>query len=220
MSYPSLLSVAYLPPVEYFSVLVNSSHARIEQKENFRKQSYRNRTCILTANGPQSLSIPVKHTDIRKNIREVRIDYATDWQLNHRRALEAAYNNSPYFLFYKDYFYPFYEKRYEFLFDYNMDILNVVMKFLNISTPPDFTEEFGKEYPAEYDFRDSIHPKRSVMAEYPLRSKLSYPQVFQVKFGFVPNLSVIDLLFNLGNESRNHIDELGKFTPLFQQEPD
>ena len=200
-----ILSIAYLPSIDYFAVLANAESAAIENAEHYQKQSYRNRTHILTANGVQSLSIPVVHTSSKMLITEVKIDYKTNWQQQHLKTIESAYNNSPFYLYYKDFLLSFFQKRYTFLFDYNMEIITLLLRLMKIETSLSCTNEFQQCEECELDYRSRIHPKKPLLSNLlPITSK-SYSQVFDDKFGFTPNLSVIDLLCNVGNESQGYL---------------
>ena len=195
-----LLSTAYLPPIEYVLKCLQGV-VRLEACENYIKQSYRNRTLIATANGVQALSIPVVHLSSKMPIRDVRIDYATPWQRLHWKSIDTAYSGSPYFLYFQDYLKPFYEKKYDFLFDYNLELTRVLLKLFGCNFQPQLTEEFIAEYsPLDEveDLRNAIHPKRRQEAGYPFPHKV-YTQIFEDRLGFVPNLSIIDCLFNEGN---------------------
>jgi len=192
-----VLSTAYLGPIQYFSKLLKYDIAFIEQHENFTKQTYRNRCKIYGANGELSLSIPVKKTSPKIKVKELLIDYDTNWQKLHWKSIESAYRSSPYFEFYEDDFKPFYEKKNKFLVDFNLEIQQVILEHLDISIDIKNTEHYARELDATTDdFRDKIHPKKQVNdSEFNI---ISYTQVFQDKHGFVPNLSIIDLLFNEG----------------------
>jgi WbqC-like protein family. len=196
-----LLSTAYLPSIDYFAVLANAKSITIENAEHYQKQSYRNRTHILAANGMQSLSIPVVHTSSKMLIKEVQIDYKTNWQQHHLKTIESAYNNSPFYLYYKDFLLPFFQKRYTFLFDYNMEIITLLLQLMKIEVSLSCSDEFQQYEDNKLDFRARIHPKQAPLS---IPSPL-YSQVFDTKFGFTPNLSVIDLLFNVGNESKGYL---------------
>lgn len=190
-----ILSSAYFPPVCYFSAIAQAEKVTVDLNECYQKQSYRSRTVILSANGPLSLIVPVKKVvPFSTPVSEVRIDYKMPWQRNHWRALTAAYNNSPYFLYYQDYISDFFEEKPELLVDFNTNILKVLLKLLKINTPIDFSRLQTIEMAEEMvDFRQAIHPKREVPIVTP-----PYSQVFQDKFGFVKQMSILDLLFNEG----------------------
>jgi hypothetical protein len=194
------LTSAYLAPVEYYSVLVNADLVFLEYFDSYEKQTYRNRCQISAANGPMTLSIPVKKSKSEKILtRDVRISEHTNWQQHHWRSIESAYNSSPFFEFYKDDLLPFYEKKWIFLWDFNLEIQAKVMELLDIQFELKFTNEYKKELDETIlDLRESIHPKK----QNDDRNFKSYYQIFYQRFGFQMNLSIIDLLFNMGNESQ------------------
>ena len=130
----TLLSTAYLPPIEYILKCLQTP-VMLEVREHYTKQSYRNRSLIATANGVQALTIPVVHVSSKMPILDVRIDYAMPWQRLHWKSLDTAYNSSPYFLYFQDYIRPFYEKRYEFLFDFNLELMQVILKLFGNHAP-------------------------------------------------------------------------------------
>ncbi len=191
------LSTAYLPTVEYIAAIRSAENVVIEKCENFIKQTYRTRTYIMGPNGVQMLAIPVVQTHDKILISDVRIDYSVPWQRSHWRSITTAYNGSPYFLYYQDFLKPFYEKRYDFLLDFNMDMLALLLKLLSIQTPVSLSQDFSHAAPqGTTDLRYSFHPKRPLPESLP--STEVYPQVFSDRFGFVPRLSVLDLLSNVG----------------------
>ncbi len=197
-----LLSTAYLPPIEYFAFFLEGE-VLLEQCENFQKQSFRTRAVILTANGPQTLSVPIIHCSEKEPIRETRLDYATPWQRTHWRTIESAYGSSSYFLYYADLLKPFYETQFEYLFDFNTALSKTLLKLLNIKTEIRCTDDFAPV--RQNDLRTTIHPRRKSDPDYPFLIQEPYYQVFNDKFGFVPNLSIVDLLFNLGPDSVRYL---------------
>ena len=203
--YPPLLATAYLPPVEYFALLL-SENAAIEREERYQKQSYRNRTVIMNGNGALNLIIPTIHDGRMGIVKDVRIEYVTPWQRAHWRSIESAYNNTPYYLYYKDALKPFFEREYEYLFDFNLQLIQTLMQLLRLDREIQTTTTFTP-YTSE-DTRLLIHPKHSRKEDYPFRLKTPYYQVFEDKFGFVPNLSVIDLLFNEGPQAATYLRQL------------
>ncbi|MCQ2279497.1 MAG: WbqC family protein [Bacteroidales bacterium] len=196
-----VLSTAYLPNIEYFAFISKSEVFFMEGCESFQKQPFRNRTNILTASGVQPLLLPTRPDPERMCIKDVRIDYKCDWQLKHWRAIETAYSGTPYFLYYKDFLYPFFSQKYEFLFDYNLELTATLMKLLKIKKVPVLTETFEKEYSEITDLRNEIHPKRES-----LLGSAPYSQVFEDRIPFTDNLSVIDLLFNIGPEAGENLN--------------
>lgn len=201
-----LLSSAYLAPVQYFTKLIQYEEVWIELSEHFLKQSYRNRCVILTANGPQTLSIPVTEgANSKRMIAEVSISYDHPWQKLHWKALLSAYNNAPFFEYYADALAPFYhEKKWKFLTDFNREIQSVVLDELSLRVVCKNTDHFLRPQllpPDTDDFRYAIHPKAGKQLPDSSFAAETYMQVFQDKFGFTPNLSILDLLFNEGPQS-------------------
>ena len=171
-----------------------------EHCETFLKQTYRNRCLILSANGPLALTIPIVHNGSNIPISEVRISKQGNWQKLHWNALVSAYERSPYFEYYADIFRPFYEKTWERLVDFNAATRDAILHLLEIDVNVKPTREYARSFHGE-DCRMLISPKRALADDSRFCPK-PYWQVFQHKFGFVPGLSIIDLLFNMGPESR------------------
>lgn len=194
----SVLTTAYLPPVEYFYAIAHSDRVLIEVHEAYQKQSWRNRCRILATGGPEDLSIPVvKEERLSRPVRDIRIDYGEPWLQHHIRAFAAAYNHSAFYDYYADDLIPLLKRKPVFLFDLNQSLLEKLMSLLDLSVPVTFTETFVKEYPF-FDGRERIQPKykgESLLAEY--GSEQAYYQVFVNRApgtGFIPNLSILDLL--------------------------
>lgn len=197
MSEKAILSTAYLGPIQYYSKILKYNQVFIEVNENFIKQTYRNRCKIYGANGELSLSIPVKKTDIKTKIKDLLIDYDTNWRKLHWKSIESAYRSSPFFEFYADDFLPFYNKKYKFLLDFNTEIQSMILDHLEIEFEMNFTKEYISYDKIDFpDFREKINPKMNIPdSEF---EAIEYTQVFAEKYGFIPNLSIIDLLFNEG----------------------
>lgn len=202
----------------------------IEACEHYVKQSWRNRCRILAGDGPQNLNFPVVHEDFGKPVSQMRIDWSTDWLTRHERAIVSAYGTSPYFEYYRDELFSILEARRENLLDFNCAILRFLLRKIGIEAELRFTEEYrspasatdnmtdalspagtaafaggsadGDISDTTHDLREVIHPKRpnSILKDLGLGGK-PYWQVFSDRFGFVPGLSVIDLLFNEGPDS-------------------
>ena len=197
-----LLSSAYLPPVQYFAHLQSAEQVWIEQYDHYQKQTYRNRCVIAAPDGPLSLTVPIEKPNTQKAfMRDIRISDHGNWRHLHWNAIESAYNHTPFFEYYKDDFRPFYEKKFDFLVDYNEQLCQLVCQLIDIDTSFQRTESYVAE-PSNtiIDLRDAIHPKKEVMDD-ALFSAVPYYQVFQERLGFLPNLSIIDLLFNMGPEA-------------------
>ena len=197
-----LLSSAYLPPVQYFAHLQSAEQVWIEQYDHYQKQTYRNRCVIAAPDGPLSLTVPIEKPNTQKAfMRDIRISDHGNWRHLHWNAIESAYNHTPFFEYYKDDFRPFYEKKFDFLVDYNEQLCQLVCQLIDIDTSFQRTESYIAE-PSNtiIDLRDAIHPKKELMNDASF-SVIPYYQVFQERLGFLPNLSIIDLLFNMGPEA-------------------
>ena len=197
------LSSAYLAQVEYYTKLLAYDRVCIEQHDHYIKQTYRNRCTIAAPDGELALSIPtVKPASLKCPMCDIRISDHGNWRHLHWNAIESAYNHTPFFEYYKDDFRPFYEKKYEFLADFNEELCHLVCSLIDIQPVMERTSEYKTGFaPGEADFRERIHPKKDFSLEDPDFSPQSYYQVFQERLGFLPNLSIIDLLFNMGPES-------------------
>ncbi len=202
-----LLSSLYLAPVQYYSKLFRAEKAIIEIHDNYHKQSYRNRCIIAAANGAMHLSIPIEKPNRQKcKMKDIRIADHGKWQHLHWNAIISAYNSSPFFDYYKDDFAHFYENKITFLFDLNEQLRILICNLLSIDTPVVYSTDFIKDVSSDTeDYRDSIHPKKN-RQEIDLNFEAkTYYQVFAEKNNFIPNASIIDLLFNMGNESRLYL---------------
>ena len=185
------LSSAYLAPIEYYTKLLAYDKVFIEQHDHYMKQTYRNRCTIAAPDGELALSIPTVKPDSLKCPRHL-----------HWNAIESAYNHTPFFEYYKDDFRPFYEQKYEFLADFNEELCHLVCSLIDLQPDMARTTGYRTEFaPDETDFRERIHPKKDFSLEDTEFSPQPYYQVFQERLGFLPNLSIIDLLFNMGPES-------------------
>ena len=197
------LTSAYLAPVEYYAKLLTGDKVYIERYDNYVKQTYRNRCVIAAADGPLALTIPTEKSDTLKcAMKDIRISDHGNWRHMHWNALVSNYRNSPFFEYYADDFRVFYEKKFSFLWDFNQEICALVCELIDIQPSMEGTTEYRTEFaPHEQDFREIIHPKKDFRIADPEFIAEPYYQVFKEKFGFLPNLSIADLLFNMGPES-------------------
>jgi hypothetical protein len=206
----AVLSMSYLGNLQYYSKFLLHQDVCIEQFENYQKQSFRNRCYIYGANGLQCLVIPVcKMSDLKMPVRDVTIDYSKGWQKIHWKSIESAYRLSPCFEFYEDELQVFFKGRYrkKFLFDWNIELTEVMLKLLKIHCKIQYTAAFEKYSADGIDYRNSIHPKKRLSIPDPYFQSPRYQQVFENKHDFIPNLSIIDLLFNEGGHACDMLKE-------------
>ncbi|MDR3366139.1 MAG: WbqC family protein [Prevotellaceae bacterium] len=197
-----LLSTAYFAPVQYFCVAASCRQIFVEAHEHYLKQTYRTRCEILGANGVLPLVVPVEKAHGEKMpIRDVRVDYTLPWQRAHWRSLVSAYSSSPFFVHYADEIAPVFERRETFLLDLNMSITRLMCSLMGIGTEISLTDAYQAAAGDALDFRRSISPKSAHRQCGSAFVATEYYQVFSQKFGFVPNLSILDLLFNEGPEA-------------------
>ena len=182
----------YLAPVPLYVQLYKCDELVINGDEPFVKQTFRSRAVIATENGAQSLTIPVIHDGGRTAMRDVRISEHGNWRHQHWNAMVSAYRKSPFFDYYADDFAHFFEERDGFLMDFNLRLHSVVSELLGLERDIRIVDN---EY---IDLRRIAEPK--ALAEVEGYTAQPYYQVFAQRNGFVPNLSIVDLLFNMGPE--------------------
>ena len=197
----ALLSSTYFGPIQWYQKL-HLMPCIIEQHDHFVKQTYRNRCVIATANGTQTLTVPIERYDGTKcPMRDIRISDHGNWRHLHWNALVSAYGETPFFEFYADDLRPFFEKRHTFLFDLNLDIMHTMCQLLDVRPQVTLSEQYivlPSEDDAVVDFREAIRPKHPLPdADF---NPTPYYQVRAQRHGFLPNLSILDLLFNEGPE--------------------
>lgn len=204
----TLFPLFYNAPVSFYALMLKiEQDLCIEVYDHYSKQTYRNRCAIMGANGIITLSIPVvKDHGEKKLMKDVRIDYSTNWHLNHWRSIFSAYASAPFFEFMIDTFEPFYRKKYNFLADLNQEIMIKTVDLLQWERSFSRTKHFSPEANIN-DFRESIHPKKSFFHNKILFRPVQYHQVFSDRHGFIPDLSIIDLLFNEGPNANNILKE-------------
>ena len=192
----AVLPCCYLAPVSHYSAYYRADEVRLEVCDHFTKQTLRNRCYIDSPNGALALTIPVVKTEGKTQMRDVRISDHGNWRHQHWVALESSYRQSPFFEYYADDFAPFYEKKWEFLADFNEELMALVASLLDIQKPVSRTTQYEGADPLFSiggGFESPPPPERG-------RSEAPYYQVFASRHGFLPDLSIVDLLFNLGPE--------------------
>lgn len=196
-----LLSTAYFAPVHFYARYIAHNNIFIEQFEHFNKQTYRNRAVILGGNGSIALIVPViKGRGLKILIKDLKISYEMNWQRNQWQTIVSAYNSSPYFEYYVDEIQPFFEKKEKYLLDLNQAINQTICEILEIENKTTLTNSFEEVPEKTLNFREIISPKNKTIPDTNFRPA-EYTQVFSEKFGFTPNLSILDLLFNEGPNS-------------------
>ena len=207
MEIPKLLSTAYLPSIAWFQHALSGQEFYIESQENFVKQSYRNRSKILTANGVLDLIVPICHHKEKQLITDIRINENEAWRKQHWQAICSAYGKSAFFLYYRDSLeHLYFGSNQKNLFDWNYDLIKLLIKLLKLELQPKYTKEFEKQPLGKTDLRNAFVAKGNPPFEELLFTK-KYYQVFAEKFEFVPNLSVLDLLFNVGPISGDYLKD-------------
>ena len=210
-----LLSTTYFGPVQWYQKLYRAEHVLIEQWEHFEKQSYRNRCLIATTQGIQALTVPVERGKAQcsmlkaqssmlkaQTIKDIRISDHGNWRHLHWNALQSAYGESPFFDYYQDDIRPWFEERWTYLIEFNEAIRAKMCELLDIQPRVSYTQSWREECGGRSeinDFRSSIHPKHPGADE--AFEPRPYYQVYRQKHGFLPNLSILDLLFNMGPEA-------------------
>ncbi|WP_458627243.1 WbqC family protein [Winogradskyella sp. PC D3.3] len=189
----SLIHPTYFPNIAHLWAAVNADSIHLEVFDNYQKQSYRNRTEIYGANGKLALTVPVSYTQKnRQRYRDVKIANEEQWQLLHLKSLQSAYSTSPFFEFYIDDLMPLFEKRFDYILDFNLNCFEIIINSLQLNIEPIQTTLFEKEPVDKVDYRPLVKRNSEVKSLQP------YTQVFTEKHGFIPNLSILDLLFNEG----------------------
>lgn len=203
MQNTAILPLFYLPPVGYFSLLQKlGEDFLIEKHEHLAKQTYRNRASIYSPNGKLDLTVPVvKGAKTHTKMKDVRISYDFNWQRLHWLSLETCYRSSAYFEFYEDELSRFYQHKFEFLFDYNLELLAWLNKKLKLNKTFNTTSEYLDDVTPALDFRSMMNPKK----QEDIVNNKPYFQVFEDKHQFLSNLSIVDLLFNQGPQARLYL---------------
>ncbi|MDD5151474.1 MAG: WbqC family protein [Flavobacterium sp.] len=197
-----LLHPTYFPSISHYVAMAQSEEIEFEIEDNFQKQTNRNRTYIYSPNGIQLLNIPVKHSgESHQKTKDIKIETDFDWQKQHFKSLEAAYRSSPFFEYFEDAIRPIFEKKHTFLLDLNFETMAIVSKCLRMKFEYKTTSEYFHEVDSNLilDYRHLANGKKDP-SEFE-----SYTQVFGDKYGFINNLSVLDLIFNEGKFALDYL---------------
>jgi hypothetical protein len=198
----AVLPMFYLPPVEYFVKLkAYKPDLLIEKEEHFPKQTYRNRADIYSPDGKLTLVVPVaKGSKNHTKIKDVKISNDFKWQRLQWMSLQSCYRRSAYFEYYEDELVRFYEEKFDYLFDYNEQLLQFILKAIRMPISLSYTATYEADYPDMADYRSAFNAKKE-----PAFEQKPYFQVFEERSGFLKNLSIVDLLFNQGPQSINYL---------------
>ncbi|WP_299184403.1 WbqC family protein [uncultured Aquimarina sp.] len=201
-----LLHPMYFGSISQYAVIAQSDSIIFENEDNYQKQTYRSRNYIYGANGKLLLTIPIKHSGDKNNskqlYKDVKIENEFKWQLLHWKSIESAYRTSPFFEYYEDEMIHLFEKRKDFLLDFNYECMEVIQDCLQLDVSYTKTLTYQKEVETVIDLRTLVNAKKE--KQYELSS---YIQVFSDKYGFIPNLSILDLLFNEGTNALTYLEE-------------
>ena len=203
-----ILSSYYFGNIQVFSHIVKSGSIVIDQNDHYSRQSYRNRTTIMAANGSMNLIVPVVKPKGKIKTKDILISYDTNWQKNHWRSIFSAYNNSPFFEYYKDDLYPVFRKQWKYLTDLNTKLLELTLEMIEANPTIEYPDEYIKAVTDDsLDLREVIHPKKDYRLCDKQFSPTPYRQVFSETMDFVPNLSILDLIFNKGPEAYSVLEK-------------
>jgi hypothetical protein len=195
----ALIELQFLPPISYFALLSSFDEVILERCEHYIKQSYRNRCYINTPAGKEMLPVPITSKSGKVMITDVKIDYDQKWLKPGWRKLQSAYGKAPFFEHYADELHAVLFKKFIFLYDLNLELLSLCLKWLDKEISIRQSERYEKEiFPPVYDHRNHINPKNAVLPN-KYHKVVTYPQVFGSKF--VPNLSLLDLIFCMGPDA-------------------
>lgn len=197
-----LIHPTYFPNIAHFVAIVRAQHVAFEVDDNFVKQTYRNRTYIYGANGKLLLNVPVVHSQKnRQKYRDVKIFNAENWQSHHWKSILSAYRTSPFFEYYEDELQPLFKQQAEYILDFNLHCFETICNCLQLQVNTSKNEHFEKQPQDKLDFRYLVNSKKEQQQPFE-----TYTQVFSSKHNFIPNLSVLDLLFNEGPNALNYLE--------------
>ncbi|HTB07613.1 MAG TPA: WbqC family protein [Bacteroidia bacterium] len=188
----AILPVAYLAPISHYAAMATHPEVQWDIHEHFHKQFFYNRCVISGPNGILKLTIPISHDHERTAVKDIRISYESPWQKLHWRSFEASYRRSPYFEYYEETFRPIYEDyKPEYLIEWNRRLFDATIEILKSDIKLSYTGEYHKLYEGIVDYRSLASP--NILASKPVK-EVKYLQVFEDRHGFIPDLSIIDLL--------------------------
>ena len=197
-----LVHPTYFPNVAHFAAMLKAGEVIFEMHDNYQKQTYRNRTFIYGANGKLQLSVPVIYSQKeRQKYRDIKIHNTEKWQMLHWKSLESAYKTSPFFEFYEDELQPLFTQKAAYLLDFNLKCFETILECLQLGINTSETKDFQKEITAKTDFRYLANSRKEPNFDFD-----NYTQVFGEKHGFIPNLSILDLLFNEGTNAVSYLE--------------
>ena len=197
-----LLPIFYLPPISWFSVFLDpENEITFEQFENFPKQTYRNRAVVYGANGKLPLIIPIKHTG-KRELKDIEISFVEDWQKLHWKSIKTAYQSTPYFEYYEDKLKTIFEGKVDSLIEFNLKALKIILNILKTEKEFTLTEEYFKA-PEQENYREKFSAKSESEVAFS-----EYYQSFSDKHGFLKDLSILDLICNIGPESLTYIKNI------------
>ena len=195
-----LIHPNYFPEISQLKLIIDSKKLIFEINDNFKKQTYRNRTYIYGANGLLLLSIPVIHSQKnRKKFKDVMISYDYDWLSQHWKSFQISYRSSPFFEYYEDKLADLYGRRKKYLYDFNLRSIDILFDMLQINLEYDFTKEYNEQYSDTLDYRNNY---KKLNSSFKIKE---YTQVFESKHGYIENLSALDLIFNEGPNAINFL---------------
>ena len=187
----------YFPNIQQFTQILKAEKILFEVSDNYQKQTYRNRTYIYGANGKLGLFIPVIHTHKNRELyKDVKISYESDWMALHLKSLQSAYRSSPYFEYFEDDFIKLYSEKEIFLSEFNIKCIDLITELLDVNLNHEKSESYNENYSGVNDLRDLSVARKEKEYATP-----KYIQVFESKHGYLPNLSILDLLFSEGKNS-------------------
>jgi len=197
-----IIHPSYFPNIHQFKKIIKADKILFEVSDNYQKQTYRNRTYIYGANGKLGLFIPVIHThNNRELFRDINICYDTDWMALHLKSLQSAYRSSPYFEYFEDNFIELFAKNEKYLVDFNIKCINLISNLLDVNINYVKSESYNENYSGLIDLRYLSVARKEKEYATP-----KYIQVFESKYGYLPNLSILDVLFCEGNNSTSLIN--------------